>query len=271
MGSFGNSRTSLMWAIAFCAGFLTFFGPGVDALGQEAAPAMPMPEGEHDEHMNMAMLDIEVDVNDAMRVENVTGGAAPTVTAGLKRSADGGWDLSLTTENFVMAGHDAEGPHIPGQGQIALHVNGAFVAHLMGTSHHLDPLDEGVNEIALTLVTIDGRMYANAGVLAMERFSVLVLDRDPKPDAPKASLAVDVVDGMEPETYRSNQGDLAEMRWTVASPLVIHLHGYDVAAQALPHAPLIMVIEAYAAGRFEIMSHSDEGELNPLIYLEILP
>jgi len=76
------------------------------------------------------------------------------------------------------------------------------------------------------------------------------------------------------ETIRITEGDVIELRWTSDEPASLHLHGYDVEVHVRPDEPAVMVIEAYATGRFPITSHGwGEGGHghDELAYLEVYP
>jgi hypothetical protein len=76
------------------------------------------------------------------------------------------------------------------------------------------------------------------------------------------------------EAIRITEGDVIELRWTSDEPVSLHLHGYDVELHVRPDEPAVMVIEAYATGRFPITSHGwgkgGHGH-DELTYLEVYP
>ncbi|GIT53672.1 MAG: hypothetical protein Ct9H300mP16_08320 [Pseudomonadota bacterium] len=43
------------------------------------------------------------------------------------------------------------------------------------------------------------------------------------------------------------------------SPLVLHLHGYDIEAEVTPHSPAVMRFTAHASGRFPVEHHDGSG------------
>ena len=60
--------------------------------------------------------------------------------------------------------------------------------------------------------------------------------------------------------------------------LNLHLHGYDIVKEVLPQSPSVMVIDAFATGRFPIkvhIHHNDpQGNIDnesTLAYLEVYP
>jgi hypothetical protein len=76
------------------------------------------------------------------------------------------------------------------------------------------------------------------------------------------------------EVIRLTEGDVIELRWTSDEPVKLHLHGYDLKIDVRPDEPAMMVVDAYAAGRFPITSHGwGEGSHGDtaLTYLEVYP
>jgi hypothetical protein len=81
-------------------------------------------------------------------------------------------------------------------------------------------------------------------------------------------------------TLRVVQGERIELRWTSDEVTTLHLHGYDVETTVAPGAPATMVFEAYATGRFPIVTHGfGKSGASPaatprektLLYLEVHP
>jgi hypothetical protein len=73
---------------------------------------------------------------------------------------------------------------------------------------------------------------------------------------------------------RITEGEVVELRWTSDERVELHLHGYDLELQVRPGEPAVMVVEAYATGRFPITSHRwGEGGYShdALTYLEVHP
>jgi FtsP/CotA-like multicopper oxidase with cupredoxin domain len=76
------------------------------------------------------------------------------------------------------------------------------------------------------------------------------------------------------EAIRITEGDVIELVWTSDEATELHLHGYDLEIHIRPNEPAMMVIEAYATGRFPITSHGwGEGGHghDALTYLEVYP
>ncbi len=73
---------------------------------------------------------------------------------------------------------------------------------------------------------------------------------------------------------RVTEGDVVELVWASDEAAKLHLHGYDLEIQVRPDEPAVMVVEAYATGRFPITSHGwGEGGRghDALTYLEVYP
>jgi FtsP/CotA-like multicopper oxidase with cupredoxin domain len=77
---------------------------------------------------------------------------------------------------------------------------------------------------------------------------------------------------------RVKQNETVRLRWTVAEPTVLHVHGYNVEQRAEPDQVAEMTFKAYATGRFPVYahapgaaagSHSHQGA--PLVSIEIYP
>ena len=72
------------------------------------------------------------------------------------------------------------------------------------------------------------------------------------------------------KTVRVTQGERVELHWSTDSPLILHLHGYDIEAEVTPHSPAVMRFTAHASGRFPVEHHDGSGHKS-LIYLEVYP
>jgi hypothetical protein len=76
------------------------------------------------------------------------------------------------------------------------------------------------------------------------------------------------------EAIRITEGEVIELHWTSDEAVALHLHGYDIELPVRPGEPAVMILEAYATGRFPITSHG-WGEAghghDALAYLEVYP
>lgn len=72
---------------------------------------------------------------------------------------------------------------------------------------------------------------------------------------------------------RVRQGDELVLVWTSDTPIVVHLHGYDIETSVTPGEGAEMAFTARAAGRFPIASHGDgRGHHHEtILYLEVHP
>ena len=73
------------------------------------------------------------------------------------------------------------------------------------------------------------------------------------------------------KVVRVTKGDVVELRWLADKPTAIHVHGYDLRAQARPDAVAKTVFEARATGRFPATIHGKGGKHVTLFYLEVHP
>ena len=99
--------------------------------------------------------------------------------------------------------------------------------------------------------------------------------------AAELSFALRIDHGQVPEnmrTIRVEQGDVVRLQWSTDSPVVLHLHGYDIEARVEPGAVKVLAFTAYATGRFPVEVHAarqrSDGhavEESPLVYVEVYP
>jgi hypothetical protein len=72
-------------------------------------------------------------------------------------------------------------------------------------------------------------------------------------------------------TLRLRQGETVELQWRSDRPMVLHLHGYGLEAQAGPSGPATMRWVARAAGRFPVETHGADGRHATVLYVEVHP
>ena len=74
-------------------------------------------------------------------------------------------------------------------------------------------------------------------------------------------------------TIRVQQGDQVQLNWKADEKAKLHLHGYNIEANAVPGKPAFMKFTAKATGRFPVTSHGfgDGRGHSGLIYIEVLP
>lgn len=63
---------------------------------------------------------------------------------------------------------------------------------------------------------------------------------------------------MTPDEITVDEGDQVNLRVTSDSPIEIHLHGYDLYAEAEPGDPGELSFDATISGRFEIENHNSD-------------
>jgi cupredoxin-like protein len=72
-------------------------------------------------------------------------------------------------------------------------------------------------------------------------------------------------DAMKPSKVTVAEGDRVLLRITSASPVEVHLHGYDLDREVEPGEPAELSFKAKLTGRFEIEDHETEEELGALV------
>jgi hypothetical protein len=72
-------------------------------------------------------------------------------------------------------------------------------------------------------------------------------------------------DSMEPSKVTVAEGGRVVLRITSASPVEVHVHGYDVEREVEPGEPAVLSFKARLTGRFEIEDHETEEELGALV------
>jgi hypothetical protein len=70
---------------------------------------------------------------------------------------------------------------------------------------------------------------------------------------------------MEPSKVTVAEGDRVVLRITSASPVEIHLHGYDLDREVEPGESAELSFKAKLTGRFEIEDHETEEALGTLV------
>jgi hypothetical protein len=70
---------------------------------------------------------------------------------------------------------------------------------------------------------------------------------------------------MNPDDVGVEEGDYVTLRLTSESPVVVHLHGYDLERHVLPGEETELSFEAHATGRFDIENHETEARLGTLL------
>ena len=89
-----------------------------------------------------------------------------------------------------------------------------------------------------------------------------------QPEAAGAALHVEVRDGQPVggvEELTVTSGDDVRIEVSVDAPQEIHVHGYDLEAEATPDAPAVIELTADLEGVFDIESHTSEALLARLV------
>ena len=97
---------------------------------------------------------------------------------------------------------------------------------------------------------------------------------------PPQVVELNVVDGRTdgPATVRIRKGETVILRWRVDKPMALHVHGYDLQADARPGVPATLTIEGRYPGRFPVTVHPAQPRAGGgahretvLLYLEVHP
>jgi len=120
-------------------GGMTANGNGEMGLGAEASS--------HDK-MHSSLVDVS-------KTEPV-----PNFEISVVRDAHGGWNLTVSPQNFTFAPGHVNGKHVHGEGHAHLYVNGKKIARLYGTDFHIPALRSGENVVSVSLNTNDHQTYA---------------------------------------------------------------------------------------------------------------
>jgi hypothetical protein len=89
-----------------------------------------------------------------------------------------------------------------------------------------------------------------------------------QPETAEASVAVEVKDGQPvggPKELTVAKGDTVTIEVSVDSPQEIHVHGYELEAEATPDAPAVIEFTADLEGVFDVESHTSEALLAKVV------
>jgi hypothetical protein len=198
----------------------------------------------------------------------------PQVHVTLDPDDAGGWHLSLETENFRFLGGEAAGNEAAVEGHAHVYVDGAEVAHFDAPKFDLPPLPAGVHVVEVNLATAGHQLYGGEdGRIAGERFVILVEQQGqvfkPPLEVHDIAVAHGALSGGE-DTIHAVFGDTVAIRWTVDEPGELHLHGYDIEAEASPAMSTTMVFAANSYGRFPVERHG-AAEESAILWIEVMP
>jgi len=71
-------------------------------------------------------------------------------------------------------------------------------------------------------------------------------------------------------TVSARRGEALELRWTSTTPVMLHLHGYDLETQVMPDTVAILAFKAELPGRFPVTVHG-AGAHRAVLYLDVTP
>jgi hypothetical protein len=86
--------------------------------------------------------------------------------------------------------------------------------------------------------------------------------------AARAAVSVEVKDGEPvdgPKELTVSKGEPVTIEVSVDAPQEIHVHGYDLEAEAAPDAPAVIELTADLEGVFDVESHTSEALLVKLV------
>lgn len=89
-----------------------------------------------------------------------------------------------------------------------------------------------------------------------------------QPEAAGASVHVDVKDGQPvggPKELTVSKGDRVTIEVSVDAADTVHVHGYDLEAEATPEAPAVIELTADLEGVFDVESHTGGALLVKLV------
>lgn len=96
----------------------------------------------------------------------------PTISVEVTQDAVGGYNVHLSTENFVFAPENASGEHVDGQGHAHIYVDGVKVGRVYSEWYHLGDLDAGDHTVRVTLNTNDHMEYSFDGQVVSDSVEV---------------------------------------------------------------------------------------------------
>lgn len=130
-------------------GFILAAANGVTLDGHDHATDHGAPEGADAGHDHSEMIDVT--------------GAAPTLAIDVTPDPVSGWNLSVSTKNFVFSPTNSGRAHLNGEGHAHLYANGVKIARLYGPWFHIAALPEGQVELRVTLNSNDHKTLAVNG------------------------------------------------------------------------------------------------------------
>jgi hypothetical protein len=108
-------------------------------------------------------------------------------------------------------------------------------------------------------------LHLAAGVLlAVPPIAATAADRLFEIDASENAAA-------KTRTLRVDQGDAVTILWRADRVRMLHLHGYDIMAEARPGEAAAMRFAARATGRFPVEEHTSDGRHITILFLEVHP
>lgn len=228
------------------------------ALALSTGPALAADSDHHKAHDHTARRPLPEGVS------------PPSLTLEAKADAVGGYNLQIIAPGFVFSPERIDQESDAFEGHAHLYINGRKVGRLYGPWAHL-PMSlfaPGDNEVRVSLNDNLHQAWTHADQPIEAR---IVLEGPQAWSGREVVLDLAKHDSDQPIAIARGEA----IRLIVSSPkaIVLHLHGYDLVADAGPHAPAVFTFEAEHSGRFALVTHGEEDVLGreevPVAYLEI--
>ena len=112
--------------------------------------------------------------DDFVRIE--TGKPIPTVDFELLRDQKSGWNLHIITSNFRFTPENVGTAHVSGEGHAHLFIDGVKVARIYSAWYHIEGLQTGLRQIAVSLNGNQHSAYLN-GQVALEAIKKILIEQ----------------------------------------------------------------------------------------------
>jgi len=237
-----------------------------------AATSAPMDDTAMDEDMadeNMAMDDGDMEDmdHDAEHEHGETRewvGEVPTIDVAVTGDAASGWDVTaVISGDFTFTDADTL-THVDGQGHVHLIVDGRVLAMSYNHDMHIDELTPGDHVVEITLASNDHADYVVGddviGGTAELTVEGAVEDAD-------VTVEIEIVDGVvagDLGRVAVPIGSLVELRVVSDVADEVHVHGYDIYADAESGSEATLRFTADIPGVFEV-----ELENSQLLVVEL--
>lgn len=201
------------------------------------------------------------------------GTPAPTLSLKAVKDSIDGYNLRLVVSGFRFS-PEAEGRDSDAvEGHAHLYVNGKKLARLYGHWTHLPraALNPGENLLRVSLNDNLHRPWASEGT-PIEAF-VTLRNRADETAGREISVHLDGESATRETAVIATAGEALRLVVHVGEPMTLHLHGYDIAADAAPGQPAVFAFTAVHGGRFPLVVHRHDSRPGDsetaLLYVEV--